>query len=233
MSTYGFRSDATFHYTTFCCGVLFALSLSIVLWALVARPKRSRFDRGDSRRSVTLALAVVLVAFCGLDGGLAYRANGELHQGYWAFPTEPAPLRVEVLAQQWGWNLRTAGADETFGTADDIVTFNELTVPTGRPIWFELRSKDVIHSFYLPNARVKQDVIPGTTTRVWFAANKTGDYEIACSQHCGPQHYRMHGVVHVVAPAEFTARAADASTHAIAADAALADDLRWGWAWES
>jgi cytochrome c oxidase subunit 2 len=64
-------------------------------------------------------------------------------------------------------------------------------VPIGVPIDLKLRSKDVVHSFYLPNFRTKIDVIPGSTTRLWFQAVDTGRFEIGCAQHCGVNHYKM------------------------------------------
>src|SRR5205814_2035160 len=78
---------------------------------------------------------------------------------------------------------------------DDITTINQLTLPVNRPVLVHLSTKDVIHSFGLYEMRVKQDVIPGLDTPVWFIPNRIGDYEIACSQLCGLGHYRMRGFV--------------------------------------
>ncbi len=90
--------------------------------------------------------------------------------------------------------------------ADDLTTQNQLVLPEGRPVRVLLRSMDVIHSFFLPNFRVKQDAMPGMTSETWFIPQKAGDYEIACAEHCGLGHYRMRGQVHVVAPAELESR---------------------------
>jgi cytochrome c oxidase subunit 2 len=101
--------------------------------------------------------------------------------------------------------------------ADDIVTLNQLHLPVGRPAVIHLSSKDVIHSFNLPNMRVKQDAIPGLTSPLWFEPTittaqmreQTGDpefgYEIACAQLCGNSHYRMRGFLTVHTQAEFDA----------------------------
>ena len=75
------------------------------------------------------------------------------------------------------------------------MTLNELDVPVGRPIYLKLRSRDVVHSLYLPNFRTKIDAIPGMTTRLWFQATEAGRYEIACAQHCGVNHYKMRGLL--------------------------------------
>ena len=107
------------------------------------------------------------------------------------------------MPQQWAWNFRYAGPDGMFNTKDDIVTFNELRVPAGHPVMLNLKAKDVIHSFYLPNFRLKQDANPGAITRSWFKALKTGNYEIACSQMCGWAHYKMKGDLIVLADADY------------------------------
>jgi cytochrome c oxidase subunit 2 len=149
----------------------------------------------------------------------------------WAQVTGPAPadaLVVEVTGQQFAWNVRYAGPDGIFGrtdvakvdsaafnfigldrsdpnAADDIVLQNQLFLPEGRPVRVRLRSLDVIHSFFLPNFRVKQDAMPGMTTETWFVPQKAGSYELACAEHCGLGHYRMRGAVTVVPAAQLDA----------------------------
>jgi len=150
--------------------------------------------------------------------------------GLWAQITRTPPadaLVIEVTGQQFAWNARYPGKDGVFGktdarlvdpgafnfigidksdpnAADDIVLpQNQLYLPLGRPVRIEVRSLDVIHSFFLPNFRVKQDAMPGMTVETWFTPTKTGDFEIACAQHCGLGHYRMRGQVHVVEAADF------------------------------
>jgi heme/copper-type cytochrome/quinol oxidase subunit 2 len=83
------------------------------------------------------------------------------------------------------------------------VSLNQLHFPVGRPVVATLRSKDVIHSFFLPEFRVKQDAVPGMSTRIWFDGMRTGHWEIACAELCGLGHYRMKGFVTVETPEEF------------------------------
>ena len=78
-------------------------------------------------------------------------------------------------------------------TPDDVVTLNDMRIPVGRPVMINLKSKDVIHSFYVPNFRIKHDANPGYVTRMWFEAKSSGKFEIACSQMCGWAHYKMKG----------------------------------------
>ena len=120
--------------------------------------------------------------------------------------TPPAPnLEVEITAEQFAWNVRYAGADGRFDTADDVTTINQLHLPVHQTVLIRLKSKDVIHSFFVPQFRMKQDAVPGLTIRVWVAATKTGQFEIACAELCGLGHYRMRGYLTIESPAEFAA----------------------------
>ena len=140
------------------------------------------------------------------------------------FPKESDSLHIRMLAEQFAWNFHYAGADGKFGTTkielidgtnpigldandsaskDDLVTTNQLVVPVNKPIIIDLASKDVIHAFFIPVMRVKQDVIPGMEIPIWFEATKTGEFEIGCAQLCGVGHYRMMGQFHVKEAGEY------------------------------
>ena len=152
-------------------------------------------------------------------------------------PAENDALVVQVTAEQFAWNFHYAGPDKIFGrrdiklidsqenplgldradpaAKDDITTLNQLYLPVNTPIIVKLRSKDMIHSFGVPEFRVKQDAIPGLTIPIWFIPNVTTaemrnrvgnaefQYEIACAQLCGLGHYRMRGYVTVLGAEEF------------------------------
>jgi len=152
-------------------------------------------------------------------------------------PPEHEALVVQVTGEQFAWNIHYAGPDKKFGRTDitlidvqtnplgldrsdpagkdDVTTLNQLYLPVNTPIIVKLRSKDVIHSFNLPEFRVKQDAVPGFTIPVWFVPNvttaemrtKTGNpefqYEIACAQLCGLGHYRMRAFVTVQSSDDF------------------------------
>ncbi len=154
-------------------------------------------------------------------------------------PPEHEALVVHVTAEQFAWNFHYAGPDGVFGRTaidlldlqanplgidrsdpaakDDVTTLNQLYLPANRPIILKLRSKDVIHSFGVPEFRVKQDTIPGLTIPIWFVptvttaemraqtGNPAFQYEIACAQLCGLGHYRMRGFVTVLSDEEFEA----------------------------
>lgn len=111
---------------------------------------------------------------------------------------EPAnPVEVEVLAEQFAWNIRYPGPDGQFNTADDVTTINQMHLPVDQPVLVWLKSKDVIHSFFVPAFRIKQDVVPGMTGHLWLEATRPGQYEIGCAQLCGLGHYRMRGFITV------------------------------------
>ena len=152
-------------------------------------------------------------------------------------PSESEALVVHVTGEQFAWNVHYAGPDGKFGrtditlldlqtnplgldrndaaAVDDVVTLNQLYLPVNRPVIVKLRSKDVIHSFGVPEFRVKQDAIPGLTIPIWFVPTvttadmraQTGNaefqYEIACAQLCGLGHARMRGFVTVQTAEEF------------------------------
>jgi cytochrome c oxidase subunit II len=152
-------------------------------------------------------------------------------------PAESEALVVEVTGEQFAWNIHYAGPDGKFGKTDlklldvqsnslgldrddpaakdDVTTMNQLYLPLNKPIIVKLRSKDVIHSFGVPEFRVKQDAVPGLTIPVWFIPNvttaemrtRTGnaefEYEIACAQLCGLGHAKMRGFVTVLPADEF------------------------------
>ena len=103
------------------------------------------------------------------------------------------PPLVEVTGRQFEWRIRYAGTDGLIGTPDDVFTVNELHLPVFEEIVIAIKTDDVLHSFFLPNMRVKQDVVPGMKQFVWFRPNKTGTYDIVCAELCGWGHYKMRG----------------------------------------
>jgi cytochrome c oxidase subunit 2 len=152
-------------------------------------------------------------------------------------PPENEALVVQVTGEQFAWNIHYPGPDRVFGRTDiklldlqsnplgldrsdpaakdDVTTVNQLYLPVDRQVIVRLRSKDVIHSFGVPEFRVKQDAVPGLTIPIWFIPTittadmrtRTGNaefqYEIACAQLCGLGHARMRGFVTVHSAEEF------------------------------
>src|SRR5215510_5121191 len=168
---------------------------------------RAIYTHGSNRLEVvwTVITAVVFISL------------GVMGQSVWAsLRLHDAPAgsyTVEVVAQQFQWNFHYAGKDGKYGrtdprliddsalnfvgldssdpaAADDSVTA-ALVIPVNRPVELRLRSKDVIHNFWVPQLRFKQDLVPGMEIKVHFTANKVGKYELACAELCGQLHFKM------------------------------------------
>lgn len=239
LSLDGHLVDRALGYLTVTTSIAFAVALGVMLAALILHRARAgrtwaQHTHGNRRRDRALTFAVALILFVGIDVTLAVRANRDLDVHFWRYPDrDPATLRVEVTARQWAWSFRTAGPDGRFGTADDVVTLNELDVPVGRPVYLKLRSRDVVHSLYLPNFRFKIDAIPGSTTRAWFQAVAPGRAELGCAQHCGIGHTRMRGDLVARADADYRAWLARAQTESQLRFDAAAGSAADAWDWET
>ena len=172
-------------------------------WAILRHGPRHTavHDHGERRSSWIWTVATAGLIFVVVDGDLLVRTLISVNRIYWNFDgaeKQPDAVRVEINAHQWAWDARYAGPDGKFNTADDIVTLNDIRVPADAPVLFQLASTDVIHSFYLPNFRIKRTPCPGMINRLWFQAKETGEYEIGCAQHCGANHYKMKGMLTVL-----------------------------------
>ena len=182
---------------------------------------RAVYSHGSNRLEVlwTVITAVVFITL------------GVMGQSVWASlrlnDAPPGSYTVEVVAQQFQWNFHYAGKDNVFGRTDpsliddsalnfvglddtdpnakdDSVT-SALAIPVNRPVELRLRSKDVIHNFWVPPLRFKQDLVPGMEIKVHFTANKVGKYELACAELCGQLHFKMKSFMLVLPDEEHRA----------------------------
>jgi cytochrome c oxidase subunit II len=106
----------------------------------------------------------------------------------------PGAQQVYVVAKQWMWKVQHA---------DGRQEIDELHVPRGYPVELVMTSQDVIHSFFVPTFRAKQDVLPGRYTKLWFTAERAGHFHLFCTEYCGTDHSRMTGDLIVLEPQEF------------------------------
>jgi cytochrome c oxidase subunit 2 len=234
VSEHGARIDSLIHTTLVLVAVLFVI---MVAWMAIACLRHGRSHRADptdgtspgwTRAKIGIAAAI----FLGVDGNLFVNSTRDLHDVIWNFEgalADPAAVRLEVNAHQWAWDARYTGPDGKFGTADDIVTLNDIRVPVDTPVVVQLGAVDVLHCFYIPNLRVKQDAVPGSITWATFRARETGRFEIGCAQHCGTNHYKMRGEITVLGKEEFAAWAQKASADAARAYDPEDADAHWGW----
>ena len=116
---------------------------------------------------------------------------------------EPVPPLCRVIARQFGWTFQYAGKDEQLDTHDDFYSISELCVPTDKQIVLQIESEDVLHSFFIPRMRIKQDVVPGMVQYCWFVATKTGKADIMCTELCGWGHYKMKAELTVLSQEDF------------------------------
>jgi len=226
ISTFAPTVDRQFAITFIFCGILLALA-QLTMAYFVWRYRKQDGEAPVARAGVRLEhawAAMVAVLFLSL-GVMGYRVWA---QAAFEGPATRGALRVEVWGEQFEWYFRYPGPDGQFGpvypslmndgtgnslgldrehdeaSRDDIITAT-LAVPVGEPVELRLRSKDVIHSFFLRELRLKQDVIPGAIAALHFTAERTGRYEIVCSELCGLGHYKMHADLEVMTAARFEA----------------------------
>lgn len=236
-SEHGPQIDSSLVWVHWLMAVLFIGWLAFFLYCLM------RFRR--SRNPVANHTGATTNASSWLEGGVALAEAVllvGLSIPLWAdrvsgFPPEKDSTVVRLVAEQFAWNVHYPGPDGIFGRTsidkidvqtnplgidrsdpgakDDVFTVNQLRLPVGKPAIVHLSSKDVIHSFNVPEMRIKQDAVPGIEIPVWWVPTittaamrqQTGKpefvYEIACAQLCGLGHYRMRGFVTIEEPADF------------------------------
>ena len=204
ISTFGGDLDAMFWLIFYIVGAGFLVSQAIILYAIFRHRKnaghRAAYLSGEKMSEfawVLVPTALVLFIDLGIDfaGAKAWdKVKGEV----------PATdIHVIVTGKQFNWVFTYSGPDAKFGTEDDLVLENELHVPVNKPVRLTLKSDDVIHSFFVPTLRLKQDVVPGREIPAWFEATETGDYEIACAELCGYGHYTMRGFLHIYSAEDY------------------------------
>jgi cytochrome c oxidase subunit 2 len=204
VSTFGSDVDAVFWLIFYITAVWFFITEGLILY-FVFRYRRkpgqkAAYVTGDTWSQLAwvlapLALVVLLDVIIDINGGEV-----------WAKIKRQIPetdIVVRAAGKQFNWEFTYPGPDGKFGTEDDLQLDNDLHVPVGKPVRVILTSKDVIHSFFLPNFRLKQDAMPGREIPVWFQATKTGEFEIPCAELCGFGHSGMKGIVYVHTPEDY------------------------------
>jgi cytochrome c oxidase subunit 2 len=217
-STFAPDIDHLFDLIMYMVGFTFILTEVALVW-FVFKYSKKRHDKGAfTHGNHTLemvwtaipALALLYIAFSqmGTWADIKFKKNFP-HDGRF---TAEHPI-ADVWASQFDWRFRYAGDDKQLGTVDDIENAYEFVVPVNEPVVFNLHSRDVIHSFFVPQFRLKQDALPGHTIPVWFEADKEGLYDLVCAELCGWGHYKMAGRVRVVSAKEFEERMAAMKKH--------------------
>ena len=200
VSTYGEDIDYLFHLIYYITGGTFILVAAAMIAFLVMyrhrEGRRARYTHGNTTLEIvwTVVPTVILVVLTAMSLQAWARIKMQI---------PPSDVRIEVMAKQFNWMITYPGPDGKFGTEDDKTFDNEMHVPVGKPVQLFLKSKDVIHSVFLPNLRFKQDAVPGRTIPQWFEAVKPGKYEMPCAELCGFGHSGMRGWLYVHTPEEY------------------------------
>ncbi len=201
VSAHGQAIDHLFYLILWITGAVFLLTEVALFWFMwryeeQANPAPARFLHGSHTLEVvwTIVPAVILLFLA------IYQMNA------WADAKMRKPdMRptVEVSARQFEWRLRYPGPNGKLGDQDDLFLVNDLHVPVNEEILISLKSMDVLHSFFLPQLRIKQDAIPGNDIPVWFKPTEIGKYDLVCAELCGWGHYKMKGRLTVESRADF------------------------------
>jgi cytochrome c oxidase subunit 2 len=202
ISTFGREIDSLFVIILWITGIVFIGTQIVLVWASYrfadkvdeqGRPVRpAQYFHGSQRLEViwTIIPAAILVFIAlyqmGTWASIKFRS---------AAPRVP-PL-AEITARQFQWVMRYPGHDGKLNTSDDLFTVSDLHFVKNKQVLIYLKSSDVLHSFFLPQMRIKQDAVPGITIPVWFDADTAGRYELVCAELCGWGHYKMRGQVTV------------------------------------
>ncbi len=204
ISTYGGEIDHVFYLIFYIVGIGFLLGEGAIIYFLIRyrrrQGKKATFVRGENWAQAAWILIpgmiVMLLDFwIDFEGAKAYEeVKGE---------TPMSEYVVQVTGKQFNWIITHPGPDGVFGTDDDFTQENDLHVPVNKVVHLILKSEDVIHSFFVPVLRLKQDLLPGREITAWFKVTETGKYEIACAELCGYGHYTMRGFLYVHSEDEF------------------------------
>lgn len=211
VSSFGAEIDGLFNLIMYMVAVTFIVTEVCLAW-FVFKYSKTRSDKGAFTHgshklemiwTAIPAVALLFIAFAQMGTWAKVKFEGN-------FPaagkyTRATPI-AEVWASQFDWRFRYAGDDGVIGTVDDLESSFEFCVPVNTDVVFNLRSRDVIHSFFVPEFRLKQDALPGHTIPVWFNAQKEGIYDLVCAELCGWGHYKMAGRVRVLSQADFDKR---------------------------
>jgi cytochrome c oxidase subunit 2 len=206
VSSFGGEIDWLFHLIyaiTAITGLLVFAALIAFLVMYRDRPgRRARYTHGNTTLenvwTVVPSLILVVLTFLSVPAWSKIKMS-----------QPPTDFVVQVDAKQFNWQVFYPGPDGKFGTADDKKFLDEMHVPVNKPVKVILKSQDVIHSFFVPSFRIKQDAVPGREILAWFDATKAGKYEWPCAELCGFGHSGMKGWIYVHTPADYAKWAAE------------------------
>lgn len=192
--------DNLFLFILYLTGVIFIITSLALFWFMwkydaARNPQPVQYTHGSHTLevvwSILPAATLLFIAIYQMNAWASQKMNRP------RIGNELKPALAEVSGRQFEWQIRYAGKDGKVGTNDDLYIVNDLHVPLNDEVVLAIKSQDVLHSFFLPNLRVKQDVVPGMKQYVWFKATREGTFDIVCAELCGWGHYKMRGRITV------------------------------------
>ena len=198
ISQHGAVIDNLFMFIMYLTGVVFIVTSFLLFWFMwkydaERNAEPVKYVHGSHTLeiiwSIIPAATLLFIAIFQMDAWADARMK---------YPTDKTtglkkPPLLLVTGRQFEWRMQYAGEDKIIGTPDDIHLVNDLRIPVNEEIVIQIQTQDVLHSFFLPNMRIKQDVVPGMKQHIWFEAKKIGTYDIVCAELCGWGHYKMRG----------------------------------------
>ncbi len=206
VSSFGPEIDRLFRIIYYVTGAtFFAVQTTLVVFLILYRHRehrRATYTHGNTALEIAWTVApAILLVFLAL---VSRKSWAEIK-----YRQPPSDVLVQVTGKQFNWEVAYPGLDGKLGTEDDVTVDNEVHVPAGKTVRLLLKSRDVIHSFFLPNLRFKQDMVPGHEIPAWFKVtehvNELRKYEIPCAELCGFGHSGMRGWLYVHPQAEYEA----------------------------
>ena len=203
ISTFGGQIDSLYNLILVITGIAFVLTEAVLVYFLIRYRYRdggkAEYVHGNRRLEILWTVIPGLMFF-----GLAVYQTSTWREIRQELPAEAESLVISLEAEQFEWYATYPGPDGRLDTDDDIeAPVNIVHIPVNRKVIVHLTSRDVLHSFFVPALRVKQDAVPGRPISLWFEAMETGEFEIACAELCGLGHYRMRGFLTVEDEATF------------------------------
>ena len=203
VSEHGRTIDHLFMFILWLTGVVFVITEVVLFWFLWKYDARAnkepvKYMHGSHSLEIVWtiipAAALLFIAIYQMDAWAASKMR-----------QPQIPPTVEVTGRQFEWRFRYPGPDGELYTPDDIHQVSDLHLPVHEEVLLVIKSEDVLHSFFLPNLRIKQDVVPGMRQTVWFEATEEGEFDIVCAELCGWGHYKMKGRITFQARDEYEA----------------------------
>ncbi|MGE5444000.1 MAG: cytochrome c oxidase subunit II [Ignavibacteriales bacterium] len=190
-STVAGRIDTFFHFMVVLCAFVALLVIVLIFYFCIKYRRGSNADRSRllinnyKLESAWTIIPLGIFIFIFIWGANLF---------FTMYQPPPGAIEIYVVGKQWMWKIQHPEGQREI---------DELHVPMGRPVKLTMTSQDVIHDFFIPAFRVKQDVLPGRYTSLWFEATKPGEYHLFCSQYCGTNHSLMVGRVIVMRPVDY------------------------------